>query len=291
MPLTFRLRGLDHASVNAAPLQLETLRQMEPESIAELQLWCGNRKTQCGELFEISGSLDDGHLLFEGDCTRVSHIGANLKSGLVHVNGSAGSHLGANLNGGSIQVRGNVGNWVGAEMKKGRIEVFGDVGDHAGGAYPGSKKGMRGGEILVDGNAGHFVGERQRRGLIAISGNVGEAAGLGMIAGTILINGSTGPKLAAGMKRGSIILLGQRSLPADAITFRYATTTSPTFLQLYFRHLLSLNFPISPEVMNSEFKIYRGDFLESGLGEIITRNSIEMGEDNFSRRPPLQTLS
>ena len=47
----------------------------------------------------------------------------------------------------------------------------GSAGRRLGGAYAGSRAGMRGGEILVHGDAGDEAGAGLRRGLIAVAGH------------------------------------------------------------------------------------------------------------------------
>jgi len=271
MPLTFRLKTPLTIPVDASALRIETLCQSSLSAIGDLPVWHGNQQVPCRSVFDISGSADDRHLCFEGDCSKVKSIGAQLHEGRIDVHGSAGMHLGAGMSGGTIQVNGDAGDWAGAEMRKGRIVISGNAGNNAGGAYRGSKKGMLGGEILIHGNAGDCVGERMRRGLIYIAGNSGEATGAGMIAGTILVSGQAGPHIGLGMKRGSIVLLNPADSHPVSTTFRYATTMKPLFLQLYFRHLRAQGMTLDPEICSADYRMYRGDNLELGLGEILCR--------------------
>lgn len=273
MPLTLRLKAPLTLPIDATPLQLEMLEKITAKDAAQLLLWQGNRQVALGELFEVAGSAEDQMLEFIGDCSRISSIGAKHRHGLIRVIGNAGPHCGTALRGGELQVTGDAGDWLGAEMTRGRITVFGNTADHVGGAYPGAKKGMTGGEILIHGRAGNELGARQRRGLIAVAGDTGAACGYGMIAGTILIGGRTGERCGAGMKRGTIILLTEVQSPSPTLAFRYATTSRPTFLQLYLKHLAAAGFPIEEPACTAQYQTFRGDFLELGKGEILTRSA------------------
>ncbi|WP_437224111.1 formylmethanofuran dehydrogenase subunit C [Planctomicrobium sp. SH661] len=272
MPLTFRNLGSTTLPVDVASLRIDEILPMAASEISGRSIWHGNQQVPCSDLFQVSGSGDDGVVHFEGDCSRVKSIGAGMRSGIVHVHSNAGAHLGTGMLGGEIRVDGNSGDWTGAEMRNGRVFITGNAGDQLGGAYRGSKRGMAGGEIFVLGSAGNEVGARQRRGVIAVAGNVGDGCGFGMIAGTIIVGGTSGPRCGAGMKRGSIVLLRAETDPPNSTTFQYATTSRPTFLQLYFRHIHAAGFPVDPEAITSRYRMYRGDSLELGLGEVFCRD-------------------
>lgn len=273
MPITFHLLSPAPLPVDVATLQLDQLIGMASDDVARIPIWLGNQQVPCGEVFSVSGTADDQTLVFMGDCGLVKSIGTRLSQGTIRVEGNAGRHLGAYMTGGEIRVSGNVGDWAGAEMRNGRIYISGNAGDQAGGAYRGSKKGMMGGEILIRGHAGCELGARQRRGLIAVGGDAGEGVGVGMIAGTIMISGQPGPHCGIGMKRGTILLLSTTATIPILSTFRYATTTRPTFLQLYFHHLIAAGFPLDAAAFTANYRIYRGDLLELGLGEVLCREA------------------
>jgi len=274
MPLVFCLKAQPALSVDVAPLQLERLAPRNPAQVAAIPIWMGNRQVPCGEIFEIAGSAADSVLIFEGNCERLKSIGAGLRHGKIQVHGNAGMHLGAQMRGGEILVTGHAGDWAGAEMKGGRIQILGDTGHHAGAAYPGSKRGMTGGELLICGNAGDGVGLRQRRGLVAVGGHTGAATGAGMIAGTIVIGDQPGEQCGTGMKRGSILVLQPDAPFPLTMNFRLAAVGQPTFVRLYLRHLLSLQFPLPEISIQSHFRIYRGDSLTMGLGEIVCLTAV-----------------
>lgn len=271
MSLTFRLKSSPSLPVDVAAICLECLRGRTVTEVAQLPIWHGNRSVACGELFEISGSCDDEFLVWVGDCRKVKSIGAKLSHGAIRVEGDAGMWLGAGMTGGEICVTGNSGDWTGAEMRGGRIEIRGHAGHHAGGSRPGSKRGMTGGEIFIHGDAGDAAGVRMRRGLIAVSGSIGASAGAGMIAGTIVAGGDCGPEPGRGMKRGTLLFL-KPDLPAPSATgFELANVVPLTFVQLYLRHLRGAGL-LLPEVSSeTPFRLYRGDVLEQGLGEILCR--------------------
>jgi formylmethanofuran dehydrogenase subunit C len=271
MPLILRLRTESSIPLEVDSLQLETMRTQSPDEIARTLIFRGNQQLPCGEFFDVSGSAAaDNTVVWEGDCRKVKLIAAHLSEGTVRVEGNAGMHLGAEMTGGEVLVNGDAEDWVGAEMRGGRIHVRGNAGHLVGAVYRGGRKGMTGGEILIDGQAGNEIGHTMRRGLIAIGGRSGDAAGVGMIAGTILIFGEPGIRNGAGIKRGTIGLLDPAARPEILPTFKYALTCRPLFLSLYLRHLEDLGFPVPPECRETEYHRYCGDFLELGLGEILT---------------------
>lgn len=273
MSLTFRLKHPLTLPVDVAAIRLGCLQGLTATEVAQLPVWHGNRSIACGELFEISGSPDDELLVWIGDCRKVKSIGAGLSHGTIRVEGDAGMWLGEGMSGGEICVIGNSGDWTGAEMRGGRIEIRGSAGDHIGGSRPGSKRGMTGGEILIHGDAGDAAGVRMRRGLIAVSGSIGASAAAGMIAGTIVAGGDCGPEPGRGMKRGTLLFL-KPDLPAPSVTgFELANVVPLTFVQLYLRHLRSTGM-LLPEISSeTSFRLYRGDALELGLGEILVPTS------------------
>lgn len=274
MPLEFCLRDPLQIPVDVSALALDRLQGRETEEIRRIPVWNGNREVPCGDLFEMCGSADDSQVIWKGDCSRVKSIGAGLVAGEIHVDGNAGTGLGAGMRGGIIRVAGNAGEGAGREMRGGLIEIRGDAGNGVGGARPGSKRGMAGGEILIHGNAGHETGLRMRRGLIAVAGDVGAATGASMIAGTILIGGAAGPGTGAGMKRGTILFLKPDSPAPTSTHFQFATTGVFTFVQLFLRHLKRNGFPLPEISEETSCRLYRGDSLERGLGEILCMEGI-----------------
>jgi len=255
-------------------LKLETLREQSADEVATTLIHRGNTQQPIGEFFDVSGSAkDDETLIWQGDCSRVKLIGADLTSGTVRVEGTAGMHLGARMSGGVIIVEGDATDWVGAEMSGGRITVMGNAGHLVGAAYRGGRRGMTGGEILVHGNVGNELGHTMRRGLIAVAGNSGDAAAVGMIAGTIFVFGEPGIRNGAGMKRGTLGFFSTEH-PCDILpTFKFACRYQPSFLTLYFRHLLELGFPVPQECLTATYRRFCGDLLETGKGELLIREA------------------
>ncbi|HUG94129.1 MAG TPA: formylmethanofuran dehydrogenase subunit C [Planctomycetaceae bacterium] len=272
MPLVLSLTQTHSIPLEVDTVQLDVVRGQSPDEVRATLIQYGNRQVPLGEFFNASGSAADDHeLVWQGDCSRVKLIGWKLRSGRVRVEGPAGMHLGAEMTGGEIEVQGNAADWVGAEMRGGRIRVHGDAGHLVGAVYRGGRRGMTGGEILIDGAAGNEIGHTMRRGLIAIGGGAGDAAGFGMIAGTVLVGGECGIRPGAGMKRGAIGLFGAAPPPEMLPTFKAAGVFRPVWLRIFLRHLRSAGFAFAEECLEAEYRHYRGDFLESGKGEILVR--------------------
>ncbi|HET6324825.1 MAG TPA: formylmethanofuran dehydrogenase subunit C, partial [Planctomycetaceae bacterium] len=254
--------------------QLETVRGQSADEVRHTAIQYGNTQVPLGDFFDVAGSAADNALVWEGDCSKVKLIGAQLTEGTIRVEGNAGMHLGAGMRGGAILVSGNADDWVGAEMHAGRIHIRGNAGDLVGAVYRGGRRGMTGGEILVDGNAGSEIGHTMRRGLIAIGGRTGDAVGFSLIAGSILLFGEVGVRPGAGMKRGTIGLLGTQTPPKLLPTFKFAGISRPVFLQFYLRRLREMGFFVPDECFHCEIRRYCGDFLELGKGEILLRASV-----------------
>src|SRR5205085_12648681 len=136
-----------------------------PAEIAALPVRHGNRSARLADFFTITGDPSDAQVRIEGDCRRVTHLGAGMIGGQLTIGGPAGTHLGSRMTGGTIEVHGDADDWVGAEMRGGRIHIHGSAGDHAGAAYPGARRGMRGGVLLIDGDVGDALGTVMRRGV------------------------------------------------------------------------------------------------------------------------------
>ncbi|HWL09743.1 MAG TPA: formylmethanofuran dehydrogenase subunit C [Planctomicrobium sp.] len=275
MPLTLRLKTELILPVDADGLLPERLGVLTSNEIARLPLPQGNRSIPCEELFEVDGTAaEDGELQIHGDCRKLKGIGAGMSTGRILVEGSAGMHLGRRMRGGEIVVTGDASDWTGAEMRSGQIRVQGSVGHHAGGAYPGSKKGMTGGRLFVHGQAGTFVGNRMRRGWIVVLRSAEDAAGAGMVAGTICLLGgchpeAAGSSLGVGMKRGTILVGDNVVSSRLPRTFSFAATARPVFLNLLMKELHEAGFTVPAEWRSAPFDCYRGDSLERGLGELF----------------------
>lgn len=270
MALTLKYKANATVPLEVPGITPDALSGMSLAEIGEREVFHGNRKTQLAEFFQISGSLEDERIVFEGQLSGVHWIGAKMRTGTIHVAGDCGRHIGSEMSGGKIQIDGDAGDWVGAEMHGGTIHVKGRAGHLVGAAYRGSARGMTAGSILIEGDAGNEIGHTMRRGFIAIGGNTGDLIGFNMLAGTIMVFGNAGIRHGAGMHRGTIGLFGSER--AELLpTFRYACQASPTVLTIILKELASLDF--APTRSMSPFRVeqFNGDMLEGGRGEILLR--------------------
>ena len=247
---------LSYHAKTSIPVEIEGVvpDRLQGQSLAEierLEVYHGNQKLPLAELFAVSGDPADARIDFEGELVGVHYIGYGMKSGEIHVHGNAGRHVGGEMTGGRIQIDGNAGDWVGGEMHGGLVHVAGNAGHLIGAAYRGSKKGMTNGTILIRGDVGDEVGAAMRRGTLVVGGSCGDAVGFGMIAGSIFVFGSCGNRAGAGMKRRTIGLFGKE--PTKLLpTFRTAGCFRPLFLNLIFRELARLGFPVDQEPLANE---------------------------------------
>lgn len=259
---------------DTVPLECERLRpdtvaSLSPFDIHNLPVWRGNKVTGMGELARISGDPADGHLVLEGDWSRVKRIGQAMESGRLEIDGPAGMHAGSGMKGGILKIKGDAGDWAGAEMKGGMLEIQGNAGHCTGAGYAGARSGMRGGQIIIRGNAGNELGSLMRRGLIVVAGTTGDFAGLGMIAGSLVLLGGCGFRPGAAMKRGSIVC-GKK--PASILpSFSDPVEDHPLWLGLLRKHLTTLGLGGPHECLPTPggWNLSRGDRVALGLGELL----------------------
>jgi formylmethanofuran dehydrogenase subunit C len=265
MPLHLQWKDATTLPVDAEGITPDALLL---EGVPRKQLRVGNGSAVLGELFQVSGDLDDGHLIVEGDLRHVSGIGRGMKAGRLTIRGDAGTRVGAEMSGGTIDVEGAVGDWAGAEMRGGQLRIKGQVGHGLGAAFPGSRIGMRDGVILVEGSAGDDVGLAMRRGLIAIAGTAGATLGRALVAGSIFVFGRVGPRFGAGMKRGTIVIQGMADVE-PLPTFVPSGRWRPPFLTIYLKQLRAWGFPATLADASSGWERYNGDLAAGGQGEVL----------------------
>ncbi len=267
MPLRLQYRATTPIPVEVEGLTPATAAGRSLAELERLPIYHGNRQVPLAELFALSGSADDGQLVFEGNLSGVHWIGAGMDSGVIRIEGDAGRHLGSEMSGGEIHCYGHAGDWTGAELHDGLIYVRGNAGHLVGAAYRGSRRGMTRGTILVGGSAGNEIGHTMRRGTIVIGGGAGDAPGFNMIAGTIFVLGACGIRPGAGMRRGTIGLFGP-SPPPLLPTFRPACRFRPTILRLAALEIARLQFPVPERLLDCAIRLYHGDLVALGKGEI-----------------------
>jgi formylmethanofuran dehydrogenase subunit C len=270
MVLRLHLRNVSNVPLEVEGITPDRLRDRTLGEIERMEMFQGNVKVCLADFFGVSGDPTDEVIEWEGDLSGVHWIGAKMASGSLHVLGNAGRHVGSEMTGGEILVEGDVSDWLGGEMRGGRIRVRGRAGHLVGAAYRGSARGMTKGEILVDGDAGNEIGHTMRRGLIAVGGQVGDLVGFNMLAGTVLVLGDCGIRHGAGMRRGTLALLG-KTPPPMLPSFRYACRYRPTVMSLLLRHLLGHGFPLPEDLLLAGYRLYNGDLIEGGRGEILLR--------------------
>jgi formylmethanofuran dehydrogenase subunit C len=271
MPLQLHWRGATGLPVAAEGLAPATLASL---SAAERDRWplrVGNRAVPLAELFQIEGSIDDGHLVLEGDLRQVRQLGRGMSSGRLTIRGNVGTELGAEMTGGLIEVEGSVGDWAGAALGGGLIRIKGNGGNFLGAAYPGSRIGMSEGVILVEGNVGDDTGLAMRRGLIAVAEGAGIGLGRGLIAGSIFTFGPVGRLAGAGMKRGTLAFFGlpEPSTPELLPTFAPSGRWRLPFLTIYLRRLRQWGFPVPEPAFSVPLDRYNGDLGTRGQGEVL----------------------
>ena len=150
----------------------------------------------------------------------------------------------------------------------GHIHVRGDAGHLVGGAYRGSRLGMRGGVILVDGNAGTEVGCTMRRGLIAIGGASGAFPGVSMVAGSILLFGPSGGRMRCGNETRHHCLVRPSGGIAGHVS-RWLASTGRSFWISIFASCVPGASSVADTLFQGRWQRFNGDLLALGKGELL----------------------
>jgi formylmethanofuran dehydrogenase subunit C len=215
--IKLRLKEKVMSGVAKIPIEVDSLTPdnlfgKNEAAIKAVKVWWGNRQENTGDLFDVSvegtaGSVGEVKIVFEGNLTRVKHIGDGMKAGEIEARGDVDMHCGAMMEGGRITVKGNADCWAGREMKGGELIIEGDAADNLCAMYRGEMTGMTGGKVTVGGNAGECVGQYMAGGEILIKGNTDVLAGYAMRGGRIVIEGNAAIP-GADMIKGDIIVKG-----------------------------------------------------------------------------------
>ncbi|MBI1311667.1 formylmethanofuran dehydrogenase subunit C [bacterium] len=265
MPVSFHLKRQPEVPLEAEVLSPDRICQLSNEEIRSLTVYHGKRQLPLGEFFDVEGERSN-ELEIHGNLAKVRWIGRAMSQGSVTVHGGVGMHLGAYMSGGQIEIHGDASDWIGAEMKNGLIRVHGNAGGQIGAAYRGARAGMKNGTIIVDGSAGLEVGMRMRRGTIVLGGPARDFTGLQMLGGTIVLLAGAEIRTGAWMKRGTIISLKPLTMMP---TFTPATDYSPTFVNLYSKHLSLFGVQLPYAAADGRYRRYAGDSSVPGKGEIL----------------------
>jgi methylamine---glutamate N-methyltransferase subunit B len=127
------------------------------------------------------GILTRCRLTFEGS---LGYFGLGLIDGPeIHVKGRVGWSVCENMMSGVVVIDGNAGSLTGAAIRGGDLVIKGQVGARTG-------IDQKGGTIIVLGSAGSMTGFMMQRGRMIILGDVGPGLGDSMYDGTIYVGGT-----------------------------------------------------------------------------------------------------
>lgn len=270
MALILECKITNRIPIEVADITPCRLVTIDLHSIPRMMIRAGNRACELGEIFKISGFLqEDQTIRWQGSLENVHWIGSGQTFGNTLIESAAGRHVGEKMSGGKICALRSVGDYAGCQMRGGELQICGNAGNHVASSYPGASQGMAGGEILILGSAGWGLGQRVRRGFVAVAGSVGAGCGTGLLAGTLLVFGGCTPDCGIGMKRGTIILAG---LDESLVSPHFSSGS------IYRGHMLPIiggNLEAWPtEYKNflgtTSFRLQHGDLMNGGKGEILT---------------------
>ena len=204
-PLVLSLKHEPDQRLDLSPLVPHLLEGKSQADIGGIELQTTRERIALGDLFKIRlGSAES--IRIEGGSERLDHVGRELKSGEILVEGDVGKAAGRGMSGGSLIIAGNAGPYAGSGLSGGRFEISGNAGDFLGAPHEGEMEGLTGGLLIVRGNAGARAGDRLRRGTIVIEGSAGDHPGSRMIAGTLIILKACGAAPGTLMRRGTLLL-------------------------------------------------------------------------------------
>jgi len=217
----------------------ERLVGLTPPQLRQFPLRVAGHRACLGDFFDIQSGAPE-RLILEGDCRRLDHVGAGMRSGQLWVDGSVGHALAVGMSGGALWVRGDAGDAAACGMAGGQLTVLGRVGADLAGPVPGATRGMRGGLCLVLGGCGPRAAYRLRGGVLWLSGDIAGWGAADMIAGTVWFNRPPGPEWGCGLRRGSLVMAGEagRAVAADDFAWGGAFTPSQQ-VDLPFARLLA----------------------------------------------------
>lgn len=155
--LIFTLKSNVTHLVDCRMLTPDNLKGKTLDEIKALHLGTQHRVV---DVFDVVGETAD-HIVFKQAQPLLHHIGYQMKSGQITIEGDAGDFIGAAMQGGVLICKGNVG------------ERAGDV--------------MRRGMLLIEGNAGEYCASSMRAGTLGVLGKTGARLGYGMKRGTLLL--------------------------------------------------------------------------------------------------------
>jgi formylmethanofuran dehydrogenase subunit C len=281
--LTFTLKTPLARDVDLSPLTPSRLAGLKVPEIAALTLHSGREQVQVASLFQIEGN-DPSQIIIKQSSRQLHHIGQEMESGQIVVEGDAGDFLGNGMQDGSIRVIGNAGDYAANGMQGGRVTVTGNIGAFAGSgmhngilhvhgdasdftaaALPGAMDGLNGGTVLINGNTGDRLADRMRRGLVYVKGNAGAYCASRMRAGTVIVLGTCQGAPGQLMQRGTLVLAATPQLPP---TFNDCGIHHLHFLTLLQRWLAAMDSSL-PFMSTTRVHRYAGDLAASGKGEIL----------------------
>lgn len=155
--LIFTLKPTIAHAVDCRILTPDTVTGKTLEAIKAIRV---SAQLSVADVFDVSGEAGS-HVVFKQARAVLHHVGYQMKTGQIIIEGDAGDFIGAAMQGGVLICKGNVG------------ERAGDV--------------MRRGMLLIEGHAGDYCASGMRAGTLGVLGRTGVRLGYGMKRGTLLL--------------------------------------------------------------------------------------------------------
>lgn len=130
------------------------------KTLAEMKALRLGAQHTVADVFEVSGETAS-HIVFKQARPCLHHIGYQMKSGQIVIEGDAGDFIGAAMQGGVLICKGNVGERAGDTMRRGML--------------------------LIEGDAGEYCASTMKAGTLGVLGKTGARLGYGMKRGTLLL--------------------------------------------------------------------------------------------------------
>lgn len=157
-PLIFTLKSNVTQPIDCRVLTPNNLAGKDLDEIKALQL---DNFHRVDDVFDLTGDVAD-QLIFKQSQPLLHHIGYQMKSGQITIEGNAGDFVGAAMQGGVLLCKGNVGERAGDTMRRGILLIEGDVGEYCASS-------MKAGTLGVLGKTGARLGYGMKRGTLLLA--------------------------------------------------------------------------------------------------------------------------
>jgi formylmethanofuran dehydrogenase subunit C len=137
-----------------------TPNNLSGKTLPEIKALRLDAQHSVADVFDVTGEATD-HVVFKQARPLLHHIGYQMKTGQITIDGDAGNFTGAAMQGGVLICKGNVGERAGDAMRRGMLLIEGDTGEYCASS-------MKAGTLGVLGKTGARLGYGMKRGTLLL---------------------------------------------------------------------------------------------------------------------------